>query len=213
MAVPTVSILMCHPQETDDFLVYPFGTTDFSDNNIVGRGTMPNCSDTYVMLHGGTIQGNVYGGGYAGSCNNTLVEVKGDALLSNEAYNSAIFGGGRGDSEHLGFCASTHPHLGTVTGSTQVQLYSMHSDSKINKVYGGGDAGDAANTHVVLHNTMEHHFAQMYGGCRAADVSGIATMELNGILKEDFVNVDTVYGGNDIVGHVNTTHLTINSGR
>ncbi len=202
-----------HPQETDDFLVYPFGTTDFSDNNIVGRGTMPNCSDTYVMLHGGTIQGNVYGGGYAGSCNNTLVEVKGDALLSNEAYNSAIFGGGRGDSEHLGFCASTHPHLGTVTGSTQVQLYSMHSDSKINKVYGGGDAGDAANTHVVLHNTMEHHFAQMYGGCRAADVSGIATMELNGILKEDFVNVDTVYGGNDIVGHVNTTHLTINSGR
>ncbi len=184
---------------------------------IVGTGGIPNCGDTYVKLHGGIVHNDVYGGGYAGTCHKTLVELKGTTLLSGAAPGAApgaIYGGGRGDDHHLGFCVTEkYARLGAVTDSARVQLYSCHPDSKIGKVYGGGNAGDAKNTYVVLHPSFAHHFTHMYAGCKAADVAGKATMVLNGMVDDTHVIADTVYGGNDVAGHVNKTHLIINSGR
>jgi hypothetical protein len=93
----------------------------------------------------------------------------------------------------------------------------MDESSNIKKVYGGGHAGDAKKTNVVLNNTCEHHFTCVYGGCYAANVGDTATLTLNGKIMKigttPVVNVDTIYGGNDVAGNVGVSVLTVNSGR
>ncbi len=187
----------------------------YPEDYISGHGSLPNVGTAVVKLHGGTIYNNIYGGGYAATCDNTLVHIEGTAILPGAAPGAApgaIFGGGRGDSQHLGFCEDSYPHLGAVTKKATVELVSCDPTSEIGRVYGGGDAGDAANTLVKLYPTFEHDFDYMYAGCKAGNVSDTATMLLDGIVKEGHVIADTIYGGNDIAGHVAHTHLVVNSG-
>lgn len=193
-----------------------------ADNTIIAtRCTgVPNCGNTYVLLKGGITEDNVYGGGYAGTCDSTLVQVDKDAILTGES----IFGGGRGNDQHLGECDAAK--LGAVLGLSRVVLNNMNDagvevngvlkKSTISKVYGGGNAGDAKSTYVLLNNTCSHPFTHMYAGCNAADVTDTARMILNGKnLKADgktICNSTYVYGGNDFGGDVNVSALTINSG-
>lgn len=199
---------------------YPFDHST-GDNTIATQTSgVPNCGNTYVLLKGGITEGNIYGGGYAGTCDSTLVQVDKDAILTGES----IFGGGRGNDQHIDDCGATR--LGAVLGLSRVVLNNMNDEgvvvngvlkkSTIQKVYGGGNAGDAKNTYVLLNNTCSHPFTYMYAGCNAADVTDTARMVLNGKeLKEgsNVINNSTyVFGGNDYGGDVNVSALTINSG-
>ena len=200
--------------------VYPFDHDASATAIATGTTGVPNCGNTYVMLKGGIIEGDIYGGGYAGTCDSTLVQVDKDAILTGES----IFGGGRGNDQHINDCNA--PGLGAVLGLSRVVLNNMNDEgvmvngvlkkSTIQKVYGGGNAGDAKNTYVLLNNTCTHSFEYMYAGCNAANVSDTARMVLNGkVMKANgkAVNNSTyVYGGNDLGGDVNVSVLTVNSG-
>ena len=183
-----------------------------------------------------TIHGNIYGGGLAGGCRQTIVDIN----APDGIFDCSIFGGGKGIISQIGNAnssfdgyAQAHAHEGTTRrhagnihthtsalASTNVhirQMKSMNIDASSHRhaVFGGGYSGDVdGNTYVTLYETNTARIPAVYLGGVAADVTGIATGLFNGSTPADSrANiVDTIYGGNDFTGRVYATDLTINSG-
>ena len=174
----------------------------------------PFCANTHVQLIGGICDGNIYAGGLAGNCGNTNLTVQGDTKIIGN-----IYGGGRGIVDSIGVgagsCAVSHTRVGNVTGTATTLLHSMDptSFSRLQNVYGGGHNSDCANTSIILQPTFTHSLSHMYGGCVAGNVSGTASIDIQGVDDGIHTTVDTLFGGNDFSGLVSTTIVNIASGR
>ena len=195
-------------------------------SNLSGR---PTTDVTSVVVKGEvTMNGNIYGGGLAGGCRQTLVDI--DA--PDGIFDCTIFGGGKGDISNIGNGASSYngyadgelrKHVGNVTGTnakTEVHIRQMESmningNNKRKAVFGGGYSGDVnGDTYVRLYPTNKATIPAVYLGGVAADVTGMATGLFDGgtLADANANNVDTIYGGNDFTGKVYATDITINSG-
>lgn len=177
--------------------------------------TRPFCTSTDVELKGGTCNSNVYGGGLAGDCGNTNLNVHGTGVIKGN-----LFGGGCGIVDSIGvgnLCSTgiTHTQVGNVTGTATTTLHSMDGSaaSTLSKVYGGGHNSNCANTDVTLLPSFNHSLNYLYGGCVAGDVSGTANIKIRHHDDGLHTTVDTLYGGNDFSGLVKNTVITIDSGR
>src|SRR5574344_779558 len=189
--------------------IYNVGSVKTIDNSITittSTLTRPLCDSTNVQLIGGEVTYNIYGGGLAGDCNYTNVNVEGTCKVAG-----IIFGGGCGEVASIGACVD---HLGNVNNLATTNIRSMSSESTCKTIYGGGHAGDVANTDLTLHNTVTHSFTSLYGGCYAANISGTAKTAIYGNTDNaNRITVDTVYGGNNFAGTIDSTWLTVKTGR
>ena len=225
--------------------------TDVGDIVHTGVKARPYTLKTFIHVENSTVadanaevvkmNGNIYGGGLAGGCGETYVDI--DA--PNGVFDCMIFGGGKGDVDHIGD-GSIHYRgfpgnevrrtVGSISNlytagsqvGTQVhirQMKSMNIDNNNKKrhaIFGGGYAGNVdGDTYVKLYNTNTAPIPAVYLGCVAADVSHTATGDFNGYMPKDDEGtiiddgtniVDTIYGGNDFTGKVYATDLTIHSG-
>ena len=184
------------------------GEVHYNDGTLIDHNVShrPNSIVSEVLLESGTCNYNVYAGGLAGDCGDTRLIVDGDAVLKGN-----LFGGGRGFVDSIGFCSI---HVGDVTGTAYTELRKMQSSgSTMHAVYGGGHNGDCANTQVDFFPTFEYRLPVLYGGCMASNLTGTATVTIDGNENLNHYNIDTVYGGNDYSGLTQNTVLTINSGR
>lgn len=195
----------------------------------ITNSELTESSQTAVTMHG-----NIYGGGLAGGCRLTDVDI--DA--PNGIFDCMIFGGGKGYISQIGDSNSsfdgyqnfagqghTRRHAGNIVSqnslpaSTNVHLRQMKNMSlgngKRHAVFGGGYSGDVSgNTNVTLYNTNTAQIPAVYLGGMASDVTGLAKGLFDGGTLTDNLanNVDTIYGGNDFNGKVQATEITINSG-
>ncbi len=180
------------------------------------EGTPPYSDTTVVNLYGGTV-GYLYGGGLAGDCGGTYlnIEDKHDGVL-DASVTYATFGGGCGKTAYIGSSASDHPHRGNVARIAVTEYKSLHGIPS--KAYGGGNAGDVRNTRFTLISTFETDdaspavFDTIYGGCRAANILGTANTYMN---YGDTMRITStvIYGGNDYAGTVANTNLVITGGQ
>lgn len=187
----------------------------------------PKVGDAHVNIWGGTINSSVFGGGYAGDCENTHVVVD-DRVQIGETSSSAsisgrIYGGGYGILENA-LRANADATIqrntivvGNVTGLAKTDLYHVTTLTEGNTyAYGGGYGGDVNNTLITMHPEWDKDLEALYGGCYGSNVENTARVVLNPTADEtdaSRMNVNYVYGGNDYTGTVNHSQLTINSGR
>lgn len=207
----------------------------YTNKTFISIGNSVDANATAV-----TMNGNIYGGGLAGGCRETKVDINAPYGI----FDCMIFGGGKGDTTQIGNAVSSfngylqeHPgegtsrhHVGNVhshdsalIGKTEVHIRQMQNmnisgNKKRKAVFGGGYSGDVdGDTYVKLYSTNTASIPAVYLGGVAADVTGTATGIFNGYEDEEFVRknaniVDTIYGGNDFTGKVYATDITINSG-
>ena len=140
----------------------------FGCNNILGAPLQ----DVTVNILGGTISGNVYGGGNQAAYTNTtsnypLVKII-DGTIAGD-----VFGGG----------------LGTTATVTANPIVTLTDGTVQGNAYGGGDAAPViGNTHIMSKGTNVGE--SLFGGGNKADVSGSVTVDIeNGTIAGD------VYGG------------------
>lgn len=214
-----------------------------NDNTTFTVSGRPTTTTAKVEVQGAAkVHKNVYGGGLAGDCVNTIVNLNltdnGASDAENGILYGMVFGGGRGDIDNIGkkataTCiparcddANAHAwgtHVGNVTGTATLNINTIGKmmtettpqGTTRNAIFGGGHAGDVANAVVNLNTTCKAHIPSIYGGCLASDLTGTTTMNINGAstLPQGFsYNVDTLYGGNDYAGITNATRMTVNSG-
>lgn len=193
--------------------IYNDDGTVYKDHHEVAEGisARPFCAKTEVILEEGHTLNNVYAGGLAGDCGDTRLLVEGSTLIDGQ-----LFGGGRGDVDHIGIRPTSIcgvERVGNVTGTAVTELISCNTASKMKRAYGGGHNGDCENTRITLHETFLHNLESIYGGCVASNVNGTANVIINGYDDGATRIVDTLYGGNDFSGKVQNTVMTVNSGR
>lgn len=193
--------------------IYNNDGTVYKDHHEVAEGisARPFCAKTEVILEEGHTLNNVYAGGLAGDCGDTRLLVEGSTLIDGQ-----LFGGGRGDVDHIGIRPTSIcgvERVGNVTGTAVTELISCNTASKMKRAYGGGHNGDCENTRITLHETFHQNLESIYGGCVASNVNGTANVIINGYDDGATRIVDTLYGGNDFSGKVQNTVMTVNSGR
>ena len=193
--------------------IYNNDGTVYKDHHEVAEGisARPFCAKTEVILEEGHTLSNVYAGGLAGDCGDTRLLVEGNTTIDGQ-----LFGGGRGDVDHIGIrptSACGVERVGNVTGTAVTELISCNTASKMKRAYGGGHNGDCENTRITLHETFYQNLESIYGGCVASNVNGTANVIINGYDDGATRIVDTLYGGNDFSGKVQNTVMTVNSGR
>ena len=96
----------------------------------------------------------------------------------------------------------------------------------VKNVYGGGNAGSMkqmepfkdvcdndvlkVSTFIRVESDEVHITDNLFGGCRMADVEGMAYIDIR---NTDAAGINYVYGGNDISGHVNgNTRIDVSGG-
>ena len=97
--------------------------------------------DTYVIMSGGNVKNNIYGGGYMASVtNHAHVEVTGAALVgtSSNADGGKVFGACCGVDNVSGI--AFHPEFAKIHGNTIVNVHGA-SVNILSNVYGGGQLG------------------------------------------------------------------------
>lgn len=193
--------------------IYNNDGTVYKNHHEVAEGisARPFCTNTEVILEEGHTLSNVYAGGLAGDCGDTRLLVEGNTTIDGQ-----LFGGGRGDVDHIGIrptSACGVERVGNVTGTAVTELISCNTASKMKRAYGGGHNGDCENTRITLHETFRQNLESIYGGCVASNVNGTANVIINGYDDGATRIVDTLYGGNDFSGKVQNTVMTVNSGR
>ena len=106
---------------------------------------------------------------------------------------AAVYGGGN---------KAAHEPLNS-NGSTLVQVHYC-KENTINEVYGGGNAANTQNNHVIIEGG---HINSVFGGgngvVRAANVIGTAKTEIKGGI------IDNVYGGSNTNGTIGNTILDV----
>ena len=193
----------------DDKPVYAYGHKDDAEYLLSASSKgIPNVGNSYVNVYGGVINSSIYGGGLFGDCDNTHVVVDdgGSCGKGDLEIHGTIFGGGCGNVDDL-----NATRYGNVTGTATTDLKQVHllADAK---AYGGGQAGNVANTVITTYPTWNKKLDALYGGCWGSDVTGTAHTVMNAKPEGTARNVDYLYGGNDFSGNVYNTLLEVNSG-
>ena len=167
---------------------------DIAKNNGAGGSTS-------VVVTGGTINssnadhGNVFGGGHGNQSTNTSANVEGNTSVAiNGGTINRVFGGANSK--------------GDIGGSTSVfvekddDACSLH----ITEVYGGGNVADGKAglvTIVCTGDGANEGVGDVYGGARAAGVTGDITLNITG------GKIDNVFGGNNVSGAIDGK-ITVN---
>ena len=186
--------------------LYGAGNGQYSDYNTSGK-TRPTADQAIVNLTTGTV-GNVYGGGLAGDVAQTTTTIE-----SGAAVTGLIFGGGCGDVDHYGLCASDYPHVGNVTDKATLNINGLAAIADHNyRIFAGGRAGDVKNAEINVADDVAQPISAIYGGCMASDLTGTTSVNIGTDPTKDGPQIDTVYGGNDYSGLTNKTRITINNG-
>ncbi len=230
----SVTIYLCGGEVTKDFygggaaaaLSSAYATAINSSINIDSK--------TKIIISGGAVNGNVYGGGYGNSkyldanyyddprlgkvsagtiVGDTCVAVLGGTIgTSNDPTSGNIFGGGKG--------ATNTDDSASVTGDTTVLIF---NGSIFGSVYGGGEGIDSyENIAKVTDNTSIYILngnisENVYGGGKIGVVGGRTDVVIAGgiIGDETHANETGVFGGGE--GHVgfewagstNSTNVTV----
>ena len=152
-----------------------------------------------------------------------------------------VFGGGNGVSVRdevvvlLNAANTTSRYVGTIFGGNNRDVMAMTANvpdvrllkGKVGDVYGGGNAGSMENTvnladrcgkevfgvstHVKVESENAIVEGDLYGGCRMADVKGMAYIE---VLNTHDGGINTIYGGNNISGEIKgNTRVDISGGK
>ena len=195
--VGTTSVLIqqCHTVIGGD--VYGGGNAA----DIVQNGT--EGGNTSVVITGGTINssdeahGNVFGGGHGDKDANPQVaaNVEGDTRVDVKGGTvKRVFGGSNSKGD-----------IGGSTGVT-VEKDNDACDLHIDEVYGGGNLaeGKAGAVNIVCTGTKDNEgVGDVYGGAKAAPVTGDITLNITG------GKIDRVFGGNNVSGAIDGD-ITVN---
>lgn len=205
----------------DNYFVTPYGTPYAYDGNYLAAGTpgRPYTDSTNVNVFGGTINNNIYGGGYAGDCGTTVLLINdttvrnGVPAAGNANITGKIFGGGNGEMATLG----TNKNVGNVLSMAKTDLYHVTTLGEA-YAYGGGNAGDVENTQLTVHPAWNQPLIALYGGCYGSNVTGTARTYMNCdtivmVGAEQKYNVTKLFGGNDYSGTCAKSVLSINNGK
>ena len=172
----------------------------------------PRQSSVYVDINtsGGFID-TVFGGGNGVGVDKDVTVLFNHSAELADATVGTIFGGNNRDN-----MAGCVPNIELVKGV-------------VNNVYGGGNAGSMlkksdkgefidlcgnevkeVSTHVIVENDDVIVKESIYGGCRMADVEGMAYVEVHGT---NAAGINRLYGGNDISGTINgNTRIDVSGG-
>ena len=202
-------------------------TSDFSIGDVFGgcKGSPRNALDfglskyTFITMTGGTVNGNVYGGGEAGDVQgNTNVNIQGGIIAKN------VFGGGQGsshnfecdkamvgvvdDGEDKDPDSEANKDKGTTVTISNGTVGTLDGDGKLvegtGNVYGGGELGRVEwNTQVKIGvGTGEGTFAPDIKGSVFAAGAGVKTHGYSALVRGN--STVTVQGdatiGNSVYG-------------
>lgn len=185
------------------------GNYDYSMSPYTGL-TAPYSENARVDMLGGTVQGNLYAGGYAGECGNTVLNMEagtvagslfGGGNMAGLDHNSEVeVSGGTVATGVYGGCNTT----GTVGENTNVSIIG----GTVNNVYGGGlgiatgvdgdvtvNIGSDTGTPTVNGN--------VYGGSSMGTVNNANTDLTQVNILNGTLNGDIYGGGQGISGDVN----------
>lgn len=138
-----------------------------STGNITGAST--------VTITGGTINGAIYGGGYDGTCGNSIVNMSGGTT-------GWIYGGGE-------ICNITGTAQLTISGETTMINHNL---------FGGSDSGTCGSTEIILNGGTfkENIFAGGYSGI----VTDLSSIVVNGAKIDPDKLGEGTYSGGSIYG-------------
>ena len=173
---------------------YPKVTVHNCDNSIeyvYGGGNAAAVSATDVIIYGGNVIGNVFGGG-----NGTVTPANVNGNVSTRIYGGKILNvyGGSNSQGNIG---------GTITVLADQQAETGHSLCPINvgKLYGGGNMApsNAGNITIGCCDLI----GEVYGGANNANITGNIVLNITG------GQITNVFGGNNNGGNVNG-QITVN---
>ena len=165
--------------------------------SVYGGGNAADVSATNVIINGGNITGDVFGGGHgdkdadpplqADVEGNTSVNVTGGTI-------NRVFGGSNSK--------------GTIDGTISVNITkgANSCDMHITEVYGGGNFAASNAGNIAIHCTGTgdtEGIEYVYGGANRADVTGPIELTI------DEGRIGNVFGGNNNDGSI-TNGITVN---
>lgn len=161
-----------------------------------------------------------------------------DINTNNTSMIDTVFGGGNGvgvrENVHILFNSKTDQlTVGTIFGgNNRENMESCVPDiiltkGKVKSVFGGGNNGsmngsedfldicdeevNGVSTYVLVNTDQVTITDSLFGGCRKADVRGMAYIDIRETQAE---GINYVYGGNDISGNVyGNTRIDVSGGK
>lgn len=161
-----------------------------------------------------------------------------DINTNNTSMIDTVFGGGNGvgvrENVHILFNSKTDQlTVGTIFGgNNRENMESCVPDiiltkGKVKSVFGGGNNGsmngsedfldicdeevNGVSTYVLVNTDQVTITDSLFGGCRKADVRGMAYIDIR---KTQAEGINYVYGGNDISGNVyGNTRIDVSGGK
>ena len=166
---PTVTVNNC-----DNSIAYVYGG---------GNAAHITNGNTDVTIYGGNKIGNVFGGG------NGQVEAANISGDTSVKIHGGTIGNVFGGSNTQGTIGGTISVLVNKEGTC-----AMHID----EVYGGGNKApsNAGQVTVVCTGDEGEGIGDVYGGARAADVTGDITLDISG------GSIERLFGGNNVSGGI-----------
>jgi hypothetical protein len=206
----------------------------FVRGDVYGGGALANTNGSNVTLDGGTVSGDLYGGGLGRVAGDdpavaALVDGPVQVTVNGGTVTGSVFGcnninGAPQSTVNVDIYGTDAPAPGEIyaldkvfgggnmaayNGTPQVTIHGCNN--KIGEVYGGGNAASVSGTDVTVYggNTIGKVFAGGNGQGVAPDyvmVSGNAVAHIYG------GTIDQVFGGNNSNGSITGTAsaLTIN---
>ena len=163
----------------------------FGANNVSGTPYGNTNVHIYRTAHGETPATNKYPTGVA-----TNTDLATNALTQTYALQ-AVYGGGN--------LAAHTPQA--ANGTTNVYVHYCEENT-IRDLYGGGNAANTKNNHVIVDGGRIHRlFGGGNGETSAANVSGTARTDIHGGL------IDSVFGGSNTRGNIGTVVLNLDNDR
>ena len=183
------------------------GITNCNDAGTAHQGS----SKTDVTLYGGTINGDLYGGGHGidGAAANVFGPVQvtvNKGTVTGSVYGCNNAAGAPQSTVNVDIYGTDTPASGYALGNVfgggnqaaypNIPVVKVHNcDNSIEYVYGGGNAATVAATDVTIYGG--HTINNVFGGCYGANVTTSGTN-----VKIYGGTINHVYGGNNLSGNI-----------
>ena len=161
--------------------------------NVYGGGNAADVSATSVTIDGGTITGDVFGGGHGDKASlgqghsDKTANVGGSVSVSITGGTIHRVFGGSNTNGNINGTVAVNVNKGDTSGE-------MHID----ELYGGGNvaAGNAGNITIGCTGGATEGIGDVYGGANAADVNNGIALTISG------GHINRVFGGNNTSGSI-----------
>ena len=161
--------------------------------NVYGGGNAADVSATSVTIDGGTITGDVFGGGHGDKASlgqghsDKTANVGGNVSVSITGGTIHRVFGGSNTNGNINGTVAVNVNKGDTSGE-------MHID----ELYGGGNvaAGNAGNITIGCTGSSTEGIGDVYGGANAADVNNGIALTISG------GHINRVFGGNNTSGSI-----------